>query len=436
MSTPASDAARASAIAALAGVAGPLAGTLVLELCGDEPSGTFGTQMLADLGATVVKIERPPADEPAPTAPPAPGTPVSRDIAYTFGLNRNKRSLCLDLKQAEGRAVFHALAAVADIVYDNYRPGVTARLGADAEALRRVNPHIICCSVSGFGHTGPWSQLSAYDATVQALGGGMSITGTGKPEDPPVRWGNPIGGIGGALYAVLGVLVALRRRRAEGHGSALDIALLDAQLAMHAYRVPPAHGGVTYSAQPFRGGSGALPYGPFRARCGHWFVLGITAQFWATACKVFGRPEWAEDPRFRTEKDRQANEAVLNVEVTKAMLTEDADEWQRRFVAAGIPGAKVASIEEAFSHPHVALRDMLVSFDHPIGARLKVAGSPVKLSAHPHAGYRAAPGLGADTQAILRELLGKDADAAEALRARRALWWPRAGEVHERPSVV
>jgi len=225
-----------SVIAALAGVDGPLAGLLVLELCGDEPSGTFGTQILADLGAAVVKIERPPEGEPPPTTPPPPPPdgPVPRDIAYFFGLNRNKRSLCLDLKRDEGRALFHALVRRAGVVYDNYRPGVTARLGADADTLRALNPRVVCCSVTGFGHSGPWSQLPAYDATVQALGGGMSITGTGRDDDPPVRWGNPIGGIGGALYAVLGVLVALRRLRTEGKGAALDIALLDAQLAMHA----------------------------------------------------------------------------------------------------------------------------------------------------------------------------------------------------------
>ncbi len=422
-------------IAELAGVAGPLAGHLVLEMCGDEPSGTFGTQILADLGATVVKIERPPQGEPAPTVL-AEDAPVPRDIAYFFGLNRNKRSLCLDLKQAAGRGVFEALVRRASVAYDNYTPAAAKRLGIDAESLRAVNPSLICCAVSGFGQTGPWAALPAYDATVQALGGGMSITGTGDPEDPPVRWGNPIGGIGGALYGVLGILVALRRRRILGQGAALDIALLDAQLAMQAYRVPQAHGGATFAATPHRGGNGAMPYGPFRCGDGRWFVLGITGQFWARCCEVLGHPEWRDDPRFRTQADRQAHEAALNAAVAAAMATADADAWQARFVAAGIPGAKVASIPEAFAHPHVALRDMLVGFDHPVGARLKVAGDPMKRSAHPRRGFRAAPGLGADTVAVLRDLLGMDEAAREALRAERTVWWPREGEVYARPSVV
>jgi crotonobetainyl-CoA:carnitine CoA-transferase CaiB-like acyl-CoA transferase len=424
-----------SAIAALAGVAGPLADNLVLEMCGDEPSGTFGTQILADLGATVLKIERPPRSDPPPTVLDDSGH-VPRDIAYAFGLNRNKRSLCLDLKQPEGRALFERLVGIASVAYDNYTPATARRIGIDAETLRAINPALICCAVSGFGQTGPWSALPAYDATVQALGGGMSITGTGEADDPPVRWGNPIGGIGGAMYAVLGILVALRRRRVEGQGASLDIALLDTQLAMHAYRVPQAHGGASFGAAPHRGGNGAMPYGPFRAGDGRWFVLGITAQFWATCCDVLGHPEWLDDRRFRTQEDRQAHATALHAEVSQAMLAADADEWQRRFVAAGIPGAKVATISEAFDHPHVALRDMLVGFDHPIGARLKVAGDPIKLSAHPHAGFRAAPGLGADTVAVLRDLLGLDDAACEALRAARTAWWPREGEVHTRPSVV
>jgi len=422
-------------IADLAGRRGPLAGHLVLELCGDEPSGTFGTQILADIGATVLKIERPPKDDPPPTALD-PAKPVRRDIAYFFGLNRNKRSLCLDLKQAPAREVFDALLRIASVVYDNYTPATAKRLRIDAESLRAINPNLICCSVSGFGQTGPWSTLPAYDATVQALGGGMSITGTGRDEDPPVRWGNPIGGIGGALYAVLGILVALRRRRVAGQGASLDIALLDAQLAMHAYRVPQAHGGVRFAASPHRGGNGAMPYGPFRTGDGRWFVLGITAQFWAKCCDVLGHPEWRDYPSFRTQDDRQANEAALNTAVSEAMLTADAGTWQQRFVQAGIPGAKVAGIAEAFDHPHVALRNMLVGFDHPVGARLKVAGDPVKLSAHPYEGFRAAPSLGADTLGVLRDLLGIGDAECEALRATRAAWWPREGEVYERPSVV
>jgi crotonobetainyl-CoA:carnitine CoA-transferase CaiB-like acyl-CoA transferase len=425
-------ASRIAALAALPG--GSLAGTLVLELCGDEPSGTLGTQILADLGATVIKLERLPASGASQTVT---GSTVTESVAYFWGLNRNKLSLSIDLKRDEGRALFHSLVAMADVVYDNYRPDVAKRVGADAETLRKLNPRIVLCSVSGFGRSGPLSDQPAYDVTVQALGGGMSLTGTGEPGSPPVRWGNPIGGIAGALYAVSGILAALARRRHSGLGASLDIALLDAQLTMNAYRVPPAlANGVKYGPTPHRGGSGALPYGPFLARCGHWFVLGITSQFWAKACDVLDRPQWVADPRFASESARQKNEEELNAAVGDAIARRDASEWQERCIAAGIPGATVYTVREAFGHPHVALRNMLVGFEHPLGAGLKVAGDPIKMSAHAFHGFAPAPGLGTHTRVVLEQLLGIDKARMNSLRDAGIVWWPDSGEVYARPSVV
>lgn len=421
-------------VAELARRRGPLAGVLVLELCGDEPAGTFGTQILADLGATVIKIERIPEAERKPTLPQFP---VPEPLAYYWGMNRNKLSIALDLKKDAGRAVFHELIKRADVVYDNFRPEVMRRMGADAETLRRMNPRLICASVTGFGRSGPLAGFPAYDATIQAMGGGMSLTGGAESDSMPVRCGNPIGGLAGALYAVSGILAALARRRRTEQGAALDIALFDAQLAMNAYRVPPALGaGRRYGPEPHRGGSGALPYGPFRARCGRWFVLGITRQFWATACQVMGKAEWIDDPRFRSEQDRQRNEKVLNAAVAEVIATRDAQEWQARFLDAGIPGATVRSIRDAFSHPHVAPRNMLVGFDHPIGKHLRVAGDPIKLSGHPHREFKGAPGLGEHTQLILEKLLGMPEPARGELRAAGVVWWPVSGLVYARPSVV
>ena len=422
------------AIAALAPRRGPLAGTLVLELCGDEPAGTMGTQILADLGATVIKLERLPN---ANTAPTPARSPVPEPLAYFWAMNRNKLSLSLDLKKDAGRDLLQRLARKADVVYDNFRPEVTQRMGADPVTLRGINAQLICCSVTGFGRSGPLAGFPAYDATIQAMGGGMSITGGNDPSSLPVRCGNPIGGIAGALYGVAGVLAALARKRRTHSGATLDVALLDAQLAMNAYRVPPALGaGRRYGPEPHRGGNGAMPYGPFRARCGHWFVLGITKQFWETACAVMNKPEWLTDACFRTEPDRQANEQALNSAVSAVIATRDAVDWQTRFIDAGIPGATVCSIREAFAHPHVALRNMLVGFDHPVGRDLKVAGDPIKLSGHPHAAFAPAPGLGEHTPLILDRLLGLSADAMAELKATAVVWWSDAGRVYARPSVV
>jgi crotonobetainyl-CoA:carnitine CoA-transferase CaiB-like acyl-CoA transferase len=421
-------------IAQLARRAGPLAGVLVLELCGDEPAGTFGTQILADLGATVIKIERVPANNPAPYTPQSP---VPEAIAYFWGMNRNKLSLAIDLKSEAGRALLLQLVKIADVAYDNFRPEVMQRMGADVATLRALNPRLVCTSVTGFGRSGPLAGYPAYDATIQAMGGGMSITGASEPGSMPVRCGNPIGGLGGALYAVIGILAALARRRRTEGGAALDIALFDVQLAMNAYRVPPALGaGRRYRAEPHRGGHGALPYGPYRARCGHWFVLGITRQFWTSACQVLGMPDWENDPRFRTEDDRRANEPALNAAVSGVIATRDVDDWQARFIEAGIPGAPVRSIREAFAHPHVAPRNMLVGFDHPAGQHLQVSGDPVKLSAYPHTPFAGAPGLGEHTQLLLTQLLGLNGDELCALRTSNAVWWPDEGLVYERPSVV
>lgn len=422
-----------TAITDLAAQQGPLAGLLLLELCGDEPSGTFGTQMLADLGATVIKVERPGKDGGTTDQATVEITPA---LAYYYGLNRNKRSICIDLKSDAGRETFLKLAAKADVVYDNYKTGVTKKLGIDPDSLRKVNPSIITCSVCGFGKTGPWAHLPAYDATIQALGGGMSITNTGVPGAMPVRWGNPIGGIGGAFYAVIGILSALRRRRITGKPATLDIALLDVQLAMHGYRIPPALSGREYQGMQRRGGSGALPYGPFLCADDKWFALGITPQFWAPCAEALGHPEWIEDPRFETEAKRQENEVELNALVTEAMSAKTSEEWQRKFVDIGIPGAAVKSIPDAFGHPHVERRNMLVSFDHPVGSRLKVAGSPVKMSGQDNQPFRHAPALGEDSATLLTGLAGLSDDQVAKLRADGAVWWPETGWSYGRPSVV
>jgi crotonobetainyl-CoA:carnitine CoA-transferase CaiB-like acyl-CoA transferase len=199
----------------------PLAGIRVLDLS-TVVAGPYGSEILGQLGADVIRIDPPPAD-PAP-APQPPGAAVSEADGFLYALQRNKRSLCLDLKHPEGRMAFLALVGYADVVYDNFRPGVLKRLGIDYASLSAVNPRIIACSVTGFGATGPWAEVGAYDVTVQALSGAMSITGTGRPDDPPCRWGVPVGDIAGSLYAAIGVLAALEDRARSGLGQAVEAA--------------------------------------------------------------------------------------------------------------------------------------------------------------------------------------------------------------------
>jgi len=313
-----------------------------------------------------------------------------------------------------------------------------ARLGLGADVLRNAHPGLVVCSVSGYGQQGPWAMQPAYDATIQAAGGVMGITGNGRAHAMPVRWGNPIGGIAGALYAVVNILAALLRRQRTDSGAWLDVGLFDAQLALHAYRVPTAMAGRRYQAEAHRGGSGALPYGPFRAHDGRWFVLAITHQFWGKACQALGHPEWEHDARFATQVQRQRNEDALNARVAAAVATQDAQVWQDRCVQLGIPGATVHSIREAFAHPQAQSRGMLVGFDaaHPLGRLLQVAGDPIRFTGRPPEPFAAMPGLGEQTEHVLAQLLELAPQEVAALRARRAVWWSADGLIYERPSVV
>lgn len=379
----------------------PLAGFTVIELDGEEPSKAFAGQMLADLGARVIRTDRP-VDQFDDLFPD-----IERESASRCGLNRGKQSITADLKTDAGRALLHSIARRADVVLDNYRPGVSKRLAVDHATLADITPGIITCSLTGFGHTGPWQRYPAFDIAIQALGGGMSITTDHTSPGVPVRWGNPIGGLTGSMYAVLGILAALRRKAITGEGARLDVSLLDCQASLLSYRVPQAVTlGVDFVPDPRRGGSGSLPFGVFPTADG-WFVLGITPQFWATFCEVAGKPEWTNDPLLATEPLRRENQAYLDRVVEAQMRTRTSNEWQALFYEVKIPGAAVLTVRQAFEHPQAVARNMAVRLDdslHPDG--VVVAGQPIKLSGMPSPEYRPAPLPGTDTNAVAREFAG------------------------------
>jgi crotonobetainyl-CoA:carnitine CoA-transferase CaiB-like acyl-CoA transferase len=378
----------------------PLDDVLALELNGDEPSKCFAGQLLADLGARVIKVDRPAGQ----VAEPYPNE--SREASFRAGLNRGKQSVIADLKTPDGRAFFRQLASRADVVLDNYRPGVLERLEVDNAALREVNPRLISTSITGFGHTGPWRAYPAFDNAVQALGGGMSITC--DPADPgvPVRWGNPIGGLTGAMFAVLGTLGALRQRTMTGEGRTVDVSLLDCQAALLSYRVPQAVTlGRKFLPEPRRGGTGSLPFGAFATAGGGWFVICITPQFWGRFCAAAGSPEWENDPRFATEPLRRQNEDALYALVEPSFLARTADEWQELYVETGLPGAKVLSLTEAFQHPQVLARSMRVRIaddEFPDGVEVANAALRFSLSERPPAAPAPVPGR--DTKEIAAEI--------------------------------
>lgn len=384
----------------------PLHGLRVLDLS-TVVAGPYGAEMLGELGADVIRIE-PVAAAASPA--PAVDAPISEPEGFLWALQKNKRSICLDLKHAQGLALFLELVRQSDIVWDNFRPGVTGRLGIDYEKLKAVNPRIITCSISGYGSEGPWSRVGAYDITVQALSGVMSITGSGEPDSEPCRWGVPIGDIAGAIYGVIGVLAAVEERSRTGSGQHVDVALLDVQLALNCYRVPQVFGSnLEFApASPRKGGAGTVPYGPFRCGDGRWVSIGPSSNFWGAFCRVLGHPELETDPRFATIADRQKNQPALDALLEAIFLERPAAEWEAGLLAAQIPFGPVLDIAGAFAHPQAAARGMRVDLQNDAGRRAPVAGTPLRFEGEAPRSQHAPALSGTHTAAVLKELAALD----------------------------
>lgn len=369
----------------------PLEGTNVVEMDGNEPSKTLAAQILADLGCDVLLIERP---EPVrPRDPDAPPNAFTLTDAMRWGMHRGKRAITLDLKAEADYLRFCDLIAGADIVYDNYRPGVKERLRVTREDLTRLRPDIVSCSATGFGATGPWAHAPAYDVTLQALSGAMSITGNGGADDPPIRWGHPVGGLAGGLYGAIAVLGALRNVRRGRPSRHFDLALLDVQIALHAYRVPQAIDlGVDFAPQPRSGGSGARPYGVYPTSDGRWFAAGITDQFWRPFCEAMGSPELADDPMFATGEQRTRHAAQLEDVVEALFRSRTGKELEALFLDHQLPGSRVLALEEAFRHPQAEMHGMLKEIASNRQMTVHVPGFPIRLSRSPVGRWTPAPG--------------------------------------------
>ena len=393
-----------------------LEGVTVLEMNGDEPSKAFAAQLLADLGADVIRVERPFGQvvEPYPDE--------TREASFRAGLNRGKSSVIADLKTEEGRQFLLDLVGRADVMVDNYRPGVLRRLGLDYETLRERNDQLVATSITGFGQTGPWSSYPAFDNAIQALGGGMSITVDHTRPEVPIRWGNPIGGLTGAMFAALGTLGALRLRSLRGHGQRLDISLLDSQVALLSYRAPQAVTvGKEFLPEPRRGGSGSLPFGVFRTADDKWFTVCITQQFWPRFCQAADHPEWVDDPRFATEPVRRTNEVELYSLVEPSFLKRTASEWEALYYSLKLPGAVILTLNEAFSHPQATARGMRIRLaDHDVPDGIEVANAALKFSAAPVLGSQTAPIPGGDTGRVAAHF-GIEAPAVD-VRAPSTRW--------------
>ncbi|MER1995245.1 MAG: CoA transferase [Arthrobacter sp.] len=373
----------------------PLAGVRVLDLTGFL-SGPFGTQILGDLGAEVLKIE-PPAGDNSRTVPPHF---VGDTSVYYLSTNRNKKSAVIDLKDPEGQRVVKALMAKSDIVLENFRPGALKRLGLDYATVAAGDPSVIWCSISGFGQDGPYAHRPAYDMIVQAYSGGMSLTG--ERGGPPVRAGLPIGDLTAGLYGVIAVLAALNRRAATGLGDYIDISMLDCQLAFLSYQgAYYLHSGKVPGTQG-RSHDSIPTYRCFEASDGiEVAVTANTQKMWESLCQVLGLSELAKDERFLTLADRHRNRAELEPALEDAFLARGADEWVSLLTEAGVPVAPVNTVDRALADPQARHRNMVVELQDEHEGTIRVVGNPLKFRSISNQLLNFPPKLGEHTEEII-----------------------------------
>ncbi|MBI1736833.1 MAG: CoA transferase [Candidatus Rokubacteria bacterium] len=377
-------------------------------------AGPTATMLLGDLGADVIKVE--PLDGET-TRGMDPRLPSGVSAAF-LAVNRNKRSLALDLKHARGVEVFRRLVRTADVLVENYRPGVAKRLGVDYEALAALNPRLVYCSISGFGQTGPYASRGGYDLVAQGMSGIMSVTGT--EGGPPVKVGVPITDLGAGLFGVFGILCALRARRLTGRGQYVDTSLFDAGVALSVWEATEhwCTGNV-----PRRLGTAHrlnAPYQAFRASDGHFTVGAANDKLWPLFCALLGRETLVHDSRFETLAGRLAHRAELERAIEEVTATQPRAHWLARCEAAGIPAGPINTVPEAHADPQAQARGMVQDVVHPEAGRVKALGNPVKLSKSPARLRKAAPRLGEDTRAILRDLGYADGDVDTLVRERAA----------------
>jgi CoA:oxalate CoA-transferase len=376
---------------------GPLSGVTVVDLT-RVLAGPYCTMVLADLGARVIKVERPGRGDDARAIGPF----VEGRSAYFGSLNRGKESIALDLRGEADRGVFEALLARADVLVENFRPGTLGRLGYAWEALEARFPRLVYAALSGFGQSGPHAGRPAYDVIAQAMGGIMSLTG--EPGGPPVRVGTSIGDIAAGLFAAIGIGAALRHRDRTGRGTLVDVAMLDAQVAIlenaiARYTATGVVPGPLGSHHP-----SIAPFGAFAARDGHLVVAAGNDALFVRLCGLLGRPELARDPRFASNEARSRQAEALQRELESALGARTVGEWLEALGGAGIPCGPIQDVAQVLRDPQVAARNMLIRAG---GAAM--AGNPVKLAAYPDPSERPpAPELDQHRTAILREL-GLDA---------------------------
>jgi crotonobetainyl-CoA:carnitine CoA-transferase CaiB-like acyl-CoA transferase len=376
-------------------------------------SGPYATQVLGDLGAEVLKIE-PPTGDNTRVLPP---NFIGEDSAYYLSCNRNKRSIALDYRKPEGVKLLEELAAVSDVFIENLKPGAMARSGITYERLKTINPRLIYCSISGFGQDGPYASRPAYDMVIQAMSGGMSLTG--ERNGKPVRAGIPLADISGGMYAVVGILAALLRREQTGQGEYLDISMLDCQVAMLSYQAAYYLASGKVPGTQGREHESIPSYRAFTAKDGlEVVVTANTDRMWQSLCDAIGRLDLRDDPELQGRKSRYQHRQRIWSALESAFATRNADEWVDVLVAHDVPVSVVNTLDRVMSDPQVRHRGMVLGLDSPTGEHLEVAGNPIKVGSRAVEKHSYPPALGEGTREVLQAVLGKsDADVDALLAA-------------------
>jgi crotonobetainyl-CoA:carnitine CoA-transferase CaiB-like acyl-CoA transferase len=393
----------------------PLDGILVIDLS-RVLAGPYCTMELADMGATVVKIEIPGSgDDTRAYGPPF----LHGESTYFMSVNRNKMSLTLNLKHTRGKEILRQLLQKGDVLVENFRPGTLDGLGFGYDAVHALNPKLIYCSISGFGQTGPYAQRPGYDLIAQAEGGVMSLTGA--PDDPPLKVGLSFADITAGMNAFSGILLALLARQQTGEGQQVDVSLLDCQVALLTYQA-----GIYFATgkSPERLGNkhpSITPYETFEASDGHIIIACGNQGFWEKFCKLAGLEPLLADSRFTTMKKRVENRAELTPLVAAGVKPRTRQEWYDLLDREGIPCGLIKNVAEVCSDPQVLARDMVIQLNHPTAGPIRVNGVPIKLSATPGAVKDPPPLLGQHTDTILADILGYTADQIAELRQLKAV---------------